>query len=114
MGRIVEQALNLSRQSYHRTGFDDGIDDVRMRLMPKIEYDIERVERVLREYDILGENSGHLSWTSRIQKALRKMTWNQDRIQGYLDSLTSNVSELKIMTTMCMPDERLMPDIRHA
>jgi hypothetical protein len=114
LGRELDDLHRLSRPSGNRIRFDEGVDDVKMRLMPKITFDMHRVERVLHEYDILAEHSEDMRWRRRIQKALRKMTWNQDKVQGYLDSLTSNVSELEITITMCVRGEKLMREILDA
>jgi len=111
--RQVNDLRRLSSQPGNRIGFDE-VDDVMMRLMPKIEFDMDRAERVLDEYDILAEHSGGMGWRRRIQKALRKMTWNQDKVQGYLDSLTSNVSEFEITVAMWVRGEKLMQEILDA
>jgi hypothetical protein len=111
MKQKLDDLHRLSRPYGNSIGFDEGLDDMMMRLMPKIEFDMHRVKRVLDEYEILARHSKDLRWRRRIQKALKKMTWNQDKVQGYLDSLTSNVSELEITITMCVRGEKLMREI---
>jgi hypothetical protein len=114
MRQKLEDLRRLPGLPANRNGFDDGLDDVMRRLMPKILFDMDRVESVLHEYDILVEDPEDITWRRRILKALRKMTWNQDKVQGYLDSLTSNVSELEITITMCVRGEKLMREILDA
>ena len=93
---------------------DNDVDNVIRMLWPKITFDLHNVEGVLHEYDILAEHSKDISWCRRIQKSLRKMTWKQDRVQGYLDRLTSNVSELETTIISWVRGENLMREIPNA
>ena len=91
----LEDLNRLRTLSGNKIGLDDDMDNVIIMLWTEIGSDIRNFERVLREYKILAERSRDISWRRSIKKALRKMTWKQDMVQGYLDRLTSNVSELE-------------------